>query len=74
MSEPEIPLVGGQINTVIRIGDTVRRVTTRDMGLLHALFDHLCKKGFAGAPRFIGHDEQGREILSFLPGHVPVGE
>lgn len=74
MSELEIPLVGGQINTVIRIGDTVRRATTRDMGLQHALFDHLYKKGFAGAPRFIGHGEQGREILSFLPGHVPVGE
>ncbi len=25
MTEPEIPLAGGQVNTVVRIGDTVRR-------------------------------------------------
>ena len=28
--------------------------------------------GFGGAPRFLGLDERGREILSFLPGSVPA--
>lgn len=74
MTEVEIPIAGGQINAVTRVGDTVRRATTRDMGLQHALFDHLAAKGFVGAPRFLGHDQQGREILTFLPGHVPVNE
>ena len=74
MTEAEIPLAGGQISTVVRVGDTVRRTIRRDMSLQHALFAHLDRKGFSGAPRFLGHDPQGREILTFLPGHVPVGE
>jgi aminoglycoside phosphotransferase (APT) family kinase protein len=32
---------------------------------------HLASKGFAGAPRFLGIDSSGREILSYLPGDVP---
>ncbi|MHA6297529.1 phosphotransferase [Devosia sp. CAU 1758] len=74
MPENEIPLQGGQVNNVVRIGDTVRRATARDLNLQHALFGHLAEKGFAAAPQFLGHDERGREILTFLPGHVPVGE
>lgn len=74
MSDQEILLHGGQINRVVRVGDTVRRATQRDMAAQHALFAHLEQKGFAGAPRFLGHDDQSREILSYLPGHVPVGE
>lgn len=70
MTQSEIPLEGGQINSVVRIGDTVRRATSRDTSLQHALFAHLAAKGFAGAPRFLGHDEQGREILTFMPGDV----
>lgn len=70
MTETEIPLSGGQINRVVRIGDTVRRTTKRDMSDQHALFAHLEAKGFAAAPRFLGHDEKGREILTFLPGDV----
>lgn len=70
MTQSEIPLAGGQINSVVRVGDTVRRATTRDMSLQHALFAHLAAKGFAGAPRFLGHDEQGREMLTFMRGDV----
>ncbi|WP_052715798.1 phosphotransferase [Devosia chinhatensis] len=70
MTEREHPLPGGQVNSVVRIGDTVRRATKRDMSLQHALFAHLAAKGFAGAPRFLGHDEEGREILTYLPGEV----
>jgi len=32
---------------------------------------HLEGKRFLAAPRFDGIDEQGREILSFIPGDVP---
>jgi Ser/Thr protein kinase RdoA (MazF antagonist) len=38
---------------------------------VHDLLLHLESKGFSGAPRFLGIDDQGREILSFLPGDVP---
>jgi Ser/Thr protein kinase RdoA (MazF antagonist) len=70
VTETEIPLPGGQINGVLRIGNTVRRTTTRDMSLQHALFAHLESKGFTAAPRFLGHDEAGREVLTFVPGEV----
>jgi hypothetical protein len=29
---------------------------------------HLADVGFTGAPRFLGIDEQGREVLSYVPG------
>lgn len=29
--------------------------------------------GFDGAPRFLGYDEQGRQVLSYVPGTVPDG-
>ncbi|UYO00906.1 MAG: phosphotransferase [Devosia sp.] len=68
--QTETLLTGGQVNHVVRIGDTVRRATGRDMSRQHALFAHLAAKGFAATPRFLGHDEKGREILSFVPGEV----
>src|SRR5213078_4997821 len=35
------------------------------------LLRHLEGSGFAGAPRFLGIDERGREVLSFIEGDVP---
>ncbi len=37
---------------------------------MHALLRHLEARGFAGAPRVLGLDEQGREVLSYLPGET----
>ena len=31
----------------------------------------LEEAGWAGAPRFLGMDEEGREVLSWIDGHVP---
>jgi Ser/Thr protein kinase RdoA (MazF antagonist) len=73
MDDAETPLVGGRVTVgVVRIGDTVRRPIPGGRTLQHNLLAHLGQKGFAGCPRFLGIDELGREILSFLPGHVPV--
>jgi Ser/Thr protein kinase RdoA (MazF antagonist) len=38
---------------------------------VHALLRHLEAVGFDGAPRFLGLDERGREILSFVEGETP---
>lgn len=68
----EIPLAGGRMTVgVVRVGETVRRPLKPRAGFVHELFRHLEAKGFAGAPRFLGIDASGREILSFLPGYVP---
>jgi thiamine kinase-like enzyme len=37
---------------------------------VHALLGHLESVGFDRAPRALGFDDQGREVLSFLPGEV----
>jgi hypothetical protein len=66
----EVPLPGGIANrgAVVRVGDTVRRPQRSTSPSTHALLGHLEAVGFDGAPRFLGIDEDGREILSFLPG------
>jgi hypothetical protein len=67
---PAIPLPGGVVNAVVRVGDTVRRPPGERAGFVHRLLDLFEQHGWSGAPRFLGVDEQGREILSFLDGHV----
>lgn len=61
-------LAGGFVSTVIRVGDTVRRPPAPPY--VGELLRHLEREGWPGAPRWLGIDDQGREILSFLPGHV----
>ena len=39
---------------------------------MHAVLDHLAARGWAGAPRHLGTDEHGREVLSYVDGHVPL--
>jgi Ser/Thr protein kinase RdoA (MazF antagonist) len=71
MSEAEVPLAGGRVTRVVRVGNTVRRPPRLNAEFIHALLDHLAAIGFDGAPRFLGSDEQGRDILSWLEGDVP---
>ncbi len=68
----EQPLLGGrQTPGVVRVGRTVRRPPGKNTGLVRKLLRHLEAAGFDGAPRFLGMDEQGREILTFVEGEVP---
>jgi Ser/Thr protein kinase RdoA (MazF antagonist) len=68
----EIPLEGGRITRgVVRVGDTVRRPMKPNSDFVHELLLHLESVGFEDAPRFLGIDEQGREILSYREGDVP---
>jgi len=68
-SEPsEEVLAGGNLSRVVRIGDTVRRPTGAWTPTIHALLRHLEAKSFDGAPRVHGIDDEGREILDFIPG------
>ena len=68
----EIPLAGGrQTQGIVRVGDTVRRPTGPNSRFVHDLLRYLEASGFSGAPRLLGVDERGREILSFVEGEVP---
>jgi Phosphotransferase enzyme family len=66
----EVSLLGGTNNRglVVRRGDTVRRPLRPTSAAVHALLAHLDEVGFDGAPRLLGIDDQGREVLSFIPG------
>ncbi|MER6950812.1 phosphotransferase [Nonomuraea sp. NPDC000554] len=65
----EIPLQGGDVTDgVVRVGDTVRRPAKPSTPAVHALLRHLEAAGFAGAPRVVGMDALGREILTYVPG------
>jgi hypothetical protein len=65
-------LTGGRITQgVVRVGNTVRRPTGAYTPFVHSLLCHLEESGFEGAPRVLGIDEQGREVLTFIEGHVP---
>ena len=71
-SEVETLLLGGTANRglVVRIGDTVRRPLRASSAATHALLEHLERVGFDGAPRLLGIDSQGREVLSYLAGET----
>jgi Ser/Thr protein kinase RdoA (MazF antagonist) len=66
----EILLDGGNVTPVVRVGDTVRRIPGPWSPAVHRLLGHLADRGFDGAPRFLGIDAQGREVLSFIAGEV----
>jgi Ser/Thr protein kinase RdoA (MazF antagonist) len=67
----EVPLAGGDVTEgVVRVGDTVRRPVGPHSPLVHALLAHLELAGFEGAPRFLGIDGSGREVLSYIDGEV----
>lgn len=68
MSESTLP--GGFINAVVRIGDTVRRPASGRTGFVSDLLTLFASRGWSGAPRWLGVDEQGREVLGYLDGHV----
>ncbi|MGN9909212.1 phosphotransferase [Phytohabitans sp. LJ34] len=63
-------LPGGNTGGAVRVGDTVRRAAGPWTPSVHALLRHLEAVGFERAPRALGFDGQGREVLSYLPGEV----
>jgi hypothetical protein len=71
--DEEHRLPGGNTGGAVRIGDTVRRVPGRWTPSVHAVLRHLEAAGFDRAPRALGFDDQGREVLSILFGEV-VGD
>ena len=63
-------LEGGYADGAVRVGDTVRRPAGPWTPAVHALLSYLADRGFTGAPRPLGFDEQGREVLTFLEGET----
>lgn len=68
----EQPLAGGNSNAPVRIGETVRRTAGPWTPAVHDLLRHLRARGVTWLPEPLGLDEQGREVLRFVPGVVPT--
>ena len=68
---PETPL-GGNLNDAVRIGDTVHRRAGPWTPAVHALLRYLEGANFP-APRVVGMDARGREVLRFIEGEAYNG-
>lgn len=68
----EVALPKGDVTEgVVRVGDTVRRPRQEQSAFVAAYLGHLAEVGFAGAPRFLGVDDRGRDVLDYVAGDVP---
>lgn len=68
-----MPLGGGRLTPgVVKVGGTVRRPVSPASRLTAMVLSHLAAEGFDGAPRYLGEDDLGRVILTFVPGEVPA--
>ena len=60
------------VTRVVRIGATVRRPVRPFTATVQAYLHHLRERGVTFVSEAFGYDEQGREVLSFVPGDVPT--
>lgn len=68
----EQPLTGGRMTAgVVRVADTVRRPASEFSAFTADLLELLADKGFTAAPKYLGQDESGRDVLTYLEGWVP---
>ena len=63
---------GAQTAGIVRVGSTVCRPRHARSDYVQTLLAQLAAAGFAGAPRPLGYDDQDREVVSFIVGHVPA--
>ncbi len=61
--------LAGNVGGAVRIGDAVHRPVGPWTPAVHALLDHLGPR-MPCVPRVFGYDDQGCEVLSYLPGRV----
>jgi thiamine kinase-like enzyme len=74
-SEPdneEIILGGGRTaKGVVKIGNTVRKPVNKNSEYSRQVLQFLEKKHFNYSQRYLGKDEQNREIYAYIEGYVP---
>jgi hypothetical protein len=71
MSEETLP--GGNTTGAVLIDGVVHKRAAPWTASVHALLRHLEEAGFDAAPRALGFDDRGREMLSYLPGETTGG-
>src|SRR3954447_26610554 len=66
----EMVLPGGNTTGAVLIDGVVHKPASPWTASVHALLRHLEAGGLDSAPRALGFDGQGREMLSYLPGET----
>ena len=69
---PEETLSREGVTHVVKIGQTVRRPARPITATIQAFLSHVRGRGFTDCPEPLGYDPEGREVLSFVAGDVPV--
>ncbi|WP_214760073.1 phosphotransferase [Exiguobacterium sp. s129] len=69
-NEQEKRLSGGNVSTVYKKGNYVYRTQKEGSERIHRWLRHLEAKQLSGVPRFIGIDDRGREVLTYLEGET----
>ncbi|MEV6495346.1 aminoglycoside phosphotransferase family protein, partial [Actinoplanes sp. NPDC051633] len=64
----EVPLSGGNTTGAVLIDGVVHKRASPWTATVHAVLRHLQDAGLESAPRALGFDDRGREMLTFLPG------
>jgi hypothetical protein len=66
-------LGGGNVAAgVVRVGGTVRKPAGFWTPAVESLLAHLEARGFAGAPRPLGRDDRGRQVIEYVPGPIAM--
>ncbi len=69
----EEPLHGGRVSPgVVRVGDTVRKLVTRNSAFVRRFLEHLTSCGSDFSPRFLHVDDRNRDVFTFIEGNVPA--
>src|ERR1039458_5457910 len=66
----EVRLPGGNTTGAVLIDGVIHKRASPWTPTVHALLRYLEEAGFPGAPRALGFDSSGREMLSYLPGET----
>jgi hypothetical protein len=59
---------GNNAEAVVRIGDTVRKPWLPSTPAVHAFMTYLRDSGFEAVPAVLGRDDEGRQVLEYVPG------
>lgn len=73
-SDVELMPAGDVTEGVVRVGGTIRRPHQPQSFAVADYLDWLEDAGFDGAPRFLGRDAEGRDVLTFVPGQCAGSE
>ena len=68
----EVVLGGGRTTTgVVKVGNTVRRPVKRNSEYANRVLVFLEKRHFNHSPRYLGKDEESRDVYVYVEGFVP---